>query len=68
MKMRKRKVIHKKRDKLESNNITPIQDNNTNNSTTSKSNTTDESDKYILSYANLDKFSRIKTFFDDSWR
>ena len=28
--MRKRKVIHKKRDKLESNNITPIQDNNTN--------------------------------------
>ena len=46
--------------KLNYNRIKTL-DNNTNNSTTSKSNTTDESDKYILSYANLDKFSRIKT-------
>ena len=71
--MRKRKVIHKKRDKLESNNITPIQDNNTNNSTTSKSkNTTESSDNNgqkilkvpesnIIYNINIDKFSRLKT-------
>ena len=45
--IRKKKVAYKKTDKLKSHNIIPIQDNNTNNSTTSKSkNTTDLSEIY----------------------
>lgn len=39
----------------------PILDNNTNFSTTSKSKGTEPSENYVMSNANLDKFSRLKT-------